>query len=60
MIISSGLAVTPPLLFKQIIDEGVLKGNRELLIILASAVAALAVLQAVLGLVQRWCSSKDR
>src|SRR5215203_3094737 len=58
VIISSGLAVTPPLLFKQIIDEGVLKGNRQLLIILASAVAALAVLQAVLGLIQRWCSSK--
>src|ERR671913_764218 len=58
VIITSALAVTPPLLFKQIIDEGVLKGNRRLLIILASAVAVLAVLQAVLGLVQRWCSSK--
>jgi len=58
VIITSGLAVTPPLLFKQIIDEGVLKGNRQLLIVLALAVAALAVLQAVLGLVQRWCSSK--
>jgi ATP-binding cassette, subfamily B, bacterial len=58
VIISSGLAVTPPLLFKQIIDEGVLKGNRQLLIVLASTVAALAVLQAVLGLIQRWCSSK--
>src|SRR5215207_7563155 len=58
VIITSGLAVTPPLLFKQIIDEGVLKGNRQLLIVLALAVAVLAVLQAVLGLVQRWCSSK--
>jgi ATP-binding cassette, subfamily B, bacterial len=58
VIITSALAVTPPLLFKQIIDEGVLQGNRRLLIILASAVAVLAVLQAVLGLVQRWCSSK--
>jgi ATP-binding cassette, subfamily B, bacterial len=58
VIITSGLAVTPPLLFKQIIDEGVLEGNRQLLIALALTVAALAVLQAVLGLVQRWCSSK--
>ena len=58
VVLTSALAVTPPLLFKEIIDEGVLKGNRRLLIILASMVAGLAVLQAVLGLVQRWCSSK--
>ncbi len=58
IVVSAALAVTPPLLFKEIIDEGVLKGNRRLLIILASTVAGLAVVQAVLGLVQRWCSSK--
>ena len=58
VVLTSALAVTPPLLFKEIIDEGVLKGNQRLLIILASMVAGLAVLQAVLGLVQRWCSSK--
>jgi len=58
VVLTSALAVAPPLLFKQIIDEGVLKGNQRLLIILACLVAALAVLQAVLGLVQRWFSSK--
>lgn len=58
VVLSSALAVTPPLLFKQIIDEGVLKGNRTLVLTLAGVVAALAVLQAVLGLVQRWCSAK--
>ena len=57
VIISSALAVTPPLLFKQIIDEGVLKGDRPLLITLAVAVAALAVAQGILGMVQRWFSS---
>jgi ATP-binding cassette subfamily B protein len=57
VVISSALAVTPPLLFKQIIDEGVLKGDRRLLIILAVTVAALAVAQGILGMVQRWCSS---
>jgi ATP-binding cassette, subfamily B, bacterial len=57
VVISSALAVTPPLLFKQIIDEGVLKGNRQLLIILAVTVAGLAVAQGILGMVQRWCSS---
>ena len=58
VVLTSALAVAPPLLFKEIIDEGVLKGNQRLLIILASMVAGLAILQAVLGLVQRWCSSK--
>jgi ATP-binding cassette, subfamily B, bacterial len=57
VIISSALAVTPPLLFKQIIDEGVLKGDRRLLITLAVTVAALAVAQGILGMVQRWFSS---
>ncbi len=58
VVLTSALAVAPPLLFKEIIDDGVLKGNQRLLIILACLVAALALLQAVLGLVQRWCSSK--
>jgi ATP-binding cassette subfamily B protein len=58
VVISSALAVAPPLLFKQIIDEGVLKQNRQLLVVLGSTVAALAVLQAVIGMVQRWFSSK--
>ena len=57
VVISSALAVTPPLLFKQIIDEGVLKGDRRLLITLAVTVAALAVAQGILGMVQRWFSS---
>ncbi len=57
VVITSALAVTPPLLFKQIIDEGVLKGDRQILLYLGLAVAAVAVLQAVLGMVQRWCSS---
>ena len=56
--LTSALAVTPPLLFKEIIDRGVLQGNRRLLVILAVTLAVLAVLQAVMALVQRWCSSK--
>ena len=57
VVIMAALAVAPPLLFKQIIDEGVLQGNQRLLVILSLTVAALAVLQAVLNLVQRWFSS---
>jgi ATP-binding cassette, subfamily B, bacterial len=58
VMVSAAIAVTPPLLFKQIIDEGVLKGDRQLIVRLGITVAGLAVLQAVIGMVQRWCSSK--
>ncbi|MCW2810819.1 MAG: transporter ATP-binding protein [Friedmanniella sp.] len=54
----AALAVTPPLLFKQIIDEGVLKGDRRVLLTLSATVALVAVAQAVLGMVQRWCSAR--
>jgi ATP-binding cassette, subfamily B, bacterial len=57
VVIMAALAVAPPLLFKEIIDQGVLQGNRQLLIMLSLTVAGLAVLQAVLNLVQRWFSS---
>ncbi len=58
VVVAAALAVAPPLLFKVLIDNGVLAGNRGVVIRVALIVAALAVLQAVLGLVQRWCSSK--
>jgi ATP-binding cassette subfamily B protein len=57
VVIMAALAVAPPLLFKEIIDQGVLQGNRRLLVFLSLTVAGLAVLQAVLNLVQRWFSS---
>ena len=58
VVVMSALSVTPPLLFKQIIDEGILQGNQRIVIILSVTVAALFVLQAVLNLVQRWFSSR--
>jgi ATP-binding cassette, subfamily B, bacterial len=57
VVILAALAVAPPLLFKEIIDQGVLQGNQRVVIILSLALAGLAVLQAMLGLVQRWFSS---
>ena len=44
IVLGSALAVTPPLLFKVIIDDGVLGGDRRLLIILSVTLALLAVL----------------
>lgn len=40
VVIAAGLAVAPPLLFKVLIDEGVLAGNRNLVIEVALVVAA--------------------
>jgi ATP-binding cassette subfamily B protein len=57
VVLMSALSVTPPLLFKEIIDNGILQGDRRIVIILSVTVAGLAVLQAVLNLVQRWFSS---
>ncbi|MBA8794232.1 ATP-binding cassette subfamily B protein [Friedmanniella endophytica] len=58
VIIDAALSVTPPLLFKEIIDRGVLAGDRGLVIGLAVVVAVLAVVDAGLGLVERWLSSR--
>ncbi len=57
VVILATLAVAPPLLFKEIIDHGVLQGNRRVVIIVSLTLAGIAVLQAVLGMVQRWFSS---
>jgi ATP-binding cassette subfamily B protein len=57
VVILAALAVAPPLLFREIIDQGVLQGDRRVVIIVSLILAGIAVLQAVLGLVQRWFSS---
>ena len=57
VILMSALSVAPPLLFRQIIDNGILQGDRRVVIILSLTVAGLALLQAVLNVVQRWFSA---
>ncbi|WP_226346198.1 ABC transporter ATP-binding protein [Agilicoccus flavus] len=52
------LVVATPLLLRRIVDDGVIAGNRELVVGLALVVAALAVVDAVLGVAQRWASSR--
>jgi ATP-binding cassette subfamily B protein len=58
VVVMSALGVAPPLLFKQIIDEGILQGDRRVVIILSVTVAALFVFQAIINVVQRWFSSR--
>jgi ATP-binding cassette subfamily B protein len=51
-------AAAVPLLLKFVIDSGVTPGRRDLVVWGAVAVAALAVLDAVLGLIGRWASAR--
>ena len=58
VIIDACLIVATPLLFKRIIDEGVIPGDTGVVVTVALIVAGIAVLEALLTLVQRWYSSR--
>lgn len=58
IVISAVLGVVPPLLFKEIIDRGVLGGDLRLVVWLAVLVAVLAFVDAISSLIQRWCSAR--
>ncbi len=58
VVISAVLVIASPLLFKQIVDDGIVKGDAGLVTTLALIVALLAVFEAVLGLTQRWFSAR--
>ncbi len=57
VVVDSMLVVAVPLLLKRIIDDGVIPGNKEVVVTSALLVAGLAVLDAALGLVERYLSS---
>jgi ATP-binding cassette subfamily B protein len=52
------ITVVNPLLLRDIIDHGILARNDRVVILLASAVAAVALFDAVLGFVIRWFSAR--
>ncbi|MBO2449968.1 ABC transporter ATP-binding protein [Actinomadura barringtoniae] len=52
------IVVANPLLLKAIIDSGIVPGKQKVVVWLAVAVAGLALLEAVLGLAQRWYSAR--
>jgi len=58
VIVSAFLVIASPLLFKKIVDDGIIKGNGGLVTALALVVAGLAVVEAILGLMQRWFSAR--
>ncbi len=52
------VVVAVPLLLRDIIDHGVVQADRDLVVRLSLVVAGLAVVDAVLGIVQRWFSAR--
>jgi ATP-binding cassette, subfamily B, bacterial len=58
VIVSALLVIASPLLFKKIVDDGIVKGDAGLVTALALIVGLLAVFEALLGLTQRWYSAR--
>jgi len=58
VILDSALVVATPLLLGQIIDKGVTPGRSDVVVRLSLIIAAIAVLDGALTLVQRWYSSR--
>jgi ATP-binding cassette subfamily B protein len=56
--IDAAIVVANPLLFRAIIDQGILQKKTGVVIALAGAVALLALADAGLGLAQRWYSAR--
>ncbi len=58
VVLDSLLIVATPLLLKKVIDDGVIPGDRSVVTTLALIVAGIAILDAILTLVQRWYSAR--
>ncbi len=58
VVVDALLVVATPLLFRNIIDDGVSKGNGRLVTILAAVIAVVAFGEAALNLAQRWYSAR--
>ena len=58
VIVDAGIGVINPLIYRSIINNGILKGNAALIIHLAIIVACLGLFDGALGLMQTYLSSK--
>ncbi|HEY5172282.1 MAG TPA: ABC transporter ATP-binding protein [Acidimicrobiia bacterium] len=58
IVLDAVLGAANPLIFRAIIDDGIIKRNRALVVELALVVGALAIIDAVLSLWQRWVSAR--
>lgn len=58
LVVSAFLVIAQPLLFRRIVDDGIVPGDIAIVITSALAVALLAIVDAGLGLVGRWFSAR--
>ena len=58
ILVTSLLALAPPLLFRRIVDQSIPASNRREIVVLTSILVMVAVLDALLQIVQRWFSAR--
>jgi len=58
MVLASLLSVAQPLMIPRLVDDGINAGNRQVVTVMALLIALLAILDAGLGLIVRWYSSR--
>jgi ATP-binding cassette subfamily B protein len=58
VVANASLAIANPLIYKQIVNVGILTGNTSLIIHLALLVAGIGIVDAGLGLVQTWLAAR--
>ncbi len=58
ILIDAVLGAANPLIFKEIIDRGILKHNSGIVLWLAGLVAAIAIVSAAVSLAMRWYSAR--
>ncbi len=58
IVIDSVVGAVNPLIYRAIIDDGILGHNVNLVAVLAGSVAALAIFDAILGVGERWLSAR--
>jgi len=58
VVVDAGFVVASPLLLREIVDRGVAGHDKPLVVRLALLVAGLAVVDALFGIAQRWCSAR--
>jgi ATP-binding cassette subfamily B protein len=57
-VLDSGLTVAVPLILRSIVDDGVTPRRTHVVVVLALIVAGIAILDAAVGLIQRWFSAR--
>jgi ATP-binding cassette subfamily B protein len=58
IVVDAIVSAVNPLIYRAIIDNGILGHNVNLVAVLAGAIAGLAIFDAILGLAQRWISAR--